>query len=479
MRIQHNITAMNSSRLLEIAGDKKTASMERLSSGYRINRAADDAAGLAISEKMRSQIRGLNKASDNVDTGVLLVQTADGAIQEINDMLIRMRTLSVQALNGTNTSTDREILQDEVEQLLEEIYRIGKNTEFNTLPILQGEKAIIKEDNVNVLPSYKLVTVSEEDSFDDVPVFDPSTIGITDAGTVLSSKTIDFSMVTNQNKNLLLDAEFTFGCVQNCSQQFSFKFVNSISHPENDYKEIGEKYGIHDLNYQTSIASKGSKKFEIALDSFSSGKELVDNVFHYIQEMNEIDNHGGGYGKYNVGHANFLFGDGAKLVIAGDTDASGPNHRGYELFTSKKLADIEVISNKIIPDLIIQAGANKGQTIFLDLPNIDVEALQMENIDISTYDSAFKAIGVIDKAMNYVNQERSRMGAYQNRLDHAINSLDGYAENLTGALSRIEDTDMAEEMATYTQYQVLTQAGNSMLAQANGRPQNILNLLQT
>ena len=478
MRIQHNIAALNTSRLGNIIGEKKSKSMEKLSSGYRINRAADDAAGLAISEKMTAQIRGLNKASENVENGVLLVQTADGAIQEINDILIRIRTLSVQSINDTNTDIDRENLQDEVEQLLEEIDRIGFNTEFNTLPILQGDAAVIQEGDVGIVSNQKLVSVSEADSFDDEEVFDPTKIGITEALTIKSNKTIDFSMVTNQNKQLLSGAEFTFGCVQNCSQQFSFKFVNSISHSENQYKEIGEKYGIHDLKSDTATSSGGSKEFEIALDCFSSGRELVNNLSNYIQEMNGIDGYRDPYTKYNVGHANFLFGDGSKLVIAGDTDASGVNHRGYELFTSTNLANIFLAPEVIDSGLVIQAGANEGQVILLDLPQIDLETMKLSDLDISTREGASSAIGLIDKAINYVNKERSRMGAYQNRLDHARSNIDVSAENLTESLSRIEDTDMAEEMVTYTQQKVLSEAATSMLAQANARPENILSLLK-
>ena len=138
MKIQHNITAMNTSRQLDISQISKQKSMERLSSGYRINRAADDAAGLAISEKMRSQIRGLNQASVNVSNGINLVQTADGAMHEVSSILQRMRELSVQSANDTNTSNDRTNLQDEVSQLLEEIDRIGTDTEFNTLPCTAG-----------------------------------------------------------------------------------------------------------------------------------------------------------------------------------------------------------------------------------------------------------------------------------------------------------------------------------------------------
>ena len=171
MRIQHNITAMNVSRQMNTSQSAKAKSMERLSSGYRINRSADDAAGLAISEKMRSQIRGLHQASNNISNGINLVQAADGAMDEVSNILQRIRELSVQSANDTNTALDRDNLQDEVDQLLEEVDRIGTDTEFNTIPILQGDKVTVKVEDVDTQPAYRLVEVSDIDGFDDMPKF--------------------------------------------------------------------------------------------------------------------------------------------------------------------------------------------------------------------------------------------------------------------------------------------------------------------
>jgi len=494
MQIQNNITALNASRQLNIVHRLNETNMERLSTGYRINRAADDAAGLAISEKMRNQIRGLNQASINVENGIRLVQTAEGAMQEVSEILLRMRTLSIQSANDTNTEQDRTNLQDEVEQLLKEINRIGTDTEFNTLKILQGDKAIIRERKVEILPSYNLVTVSKVDGFDDKKVFNPTAIIKAQDSTLITptlpnlltcSKTLDFSRVTNSNKKELLNAGFSFGCSQNCSQSFEFTFVNSVSVPgDSPYAAEGKKYGILDLTPNVKVSSGGAKKFEIALNSFSDGEELVSNLFNYVMEMNKTDGvttvDGGGYTIYSVGHANYLFGNGAKLIVAGNGSNAKKNDssRNYELFNAEKISDIRIDPERISADVIIQAGANKGQIIILDLPQVDTNTMKINNVDISTREGASSAILQISKSIDYINKERSRLGAYQNRMEHTIASLDNASENLSASESRIRDADMAQEMLMNTRNEILRQTSSSMLAQANQLTEGVLELLQ-
>ena len=517
MRVQHNITAMGVSRQMNISQSAKQKSMERLSSGYRINRAADDAAGLAISEKMRVQIRGLHQASSNLSNGINLVQAADGAMNEVSSILQRIRELSVQSANETNTMEDRDNLQDEVEQLLEEVDRIGIDTEFNTIPILQGDKITVKLDGADAQPAYRLVDVSDVDGFDDVPKFNPSALiqaqdsAITTPalpGSLTCSKTLDFSNLNNSNKDALLNAGFIFGCSQNCNQTFSFKFVSSVSIPENNitqdkpngtypYEDAGKQYGILDKTPQNQVSKGSSKEFEIALDSFSNGAELVSNLYNYILEMNHTDgihnrdinqnlndpdangNTHDNYTIYNVGHANYLFGTGSKLIVAGNGDNAqiNSNIRNYPLFDASQISDIIIESEEAPSGLLIQAGANEGQIIMIQLPQVDTDTIGLNSLDITTHQNAAKTITVVDEAIQYMNNERSRMGAYQNRMAHSYANVTNTAENLAAAESRIRDTDMAKEMTTNAKYDVLQQTSSFLLTQANKMTDSILQLL--
>lgn len=478
MIIAHNLMANFSKRQLNINTESKSKSTERLSSGYRINRAADDAAGLAISEKMRGQIRGLERASHNVEDGISLIQVADGAMQEVTNMCQRIRVLAVQAANDTNTDDDRELIQEEIEWLKEEINNIGESTEFNTIKVLQGktlsdqweEKTLVDfrnekdEELVNGNP-----TGESYYYFDDDPVYKG---GAASDSVIEATKTMDFSGVSSSNKHLLNGTGFSFRCTANCEQVFEFQFVSSVSNPTN-----GNTYGILDITPNANINQSGatnSKKFQVGLDSFINGEGLASNVMNFILELNggspeNINSH-------KVGHSNYLFQEGSKLIIGGTSNAKpGSSSNNYDFFTPLNLANI---SDKINVNLTIQSGANAGAEVKIPLPQIDTLVLGIDGVNVETHNSASQVITAMDGAINYISAERARLGAYQNRLEHAVSNLNNTEENLQAAESRIRDADIAKEMVTNSKNNILEQAAQAMLAQANKAPQGVLQLLQ-
>lgn len=462
MIIQHNMQSFFSARQLNITTKKNEKTLEKLSSGYRINRAGDDAARLAISEKMRGQIRGLDRASKNSEDAISLIQVADGAMQEVDNMLNRMRTLAVQAANDTNTDDDREKLNLEVETLKQEINHIGRDTEFNTLKILQGKTLS------NKTSSHLLVKFSVDPHFDDTPVYKGGF-----ASSIGSSKTLDFSNVNNTNKYFLDGTGFSFRCTQNCDQVFEFEFVGSVENPTN-----GNSYGILDTTPQANINSGGSrnsKKFQVGLDSFNTGFELTSNIMNFVIEMNNTKNNTSteSLQSHQVGHANYLFQDGSKLILGGESQAATSDQ--YDFFTPLDLANLV---DKVNLDIWIQSGANSGQGITIALPQIDTRTLGVEYVSVNTHYSASQTIPAVDAAVNYVNGERARLGAYQNRLEHTIANLDNSSENLQASESQIRDTDVAEAMMELSKENILAQAGTSMLSNTNSSQDMVLQLLQ-
>jgi flagellin len=384
MIINHNIAALNTYRQLGTANNGQSKSMEKLSSGLRINRAGDDAAGLAISEKMRGQIRGLDMASKNAQDGVSLIQTAEGALNETHSILQRMRELAVQASNDTNTEADREEIQKEVEQLTAEIDRIGNTTEFNTQKLLNGEKEGLKA------ASDGKFTVQNNSKADIV-------LTETDLADINVSGTITITRVNN---------------------------------------EAGE----------TQFVISDPASVGIALDA-------VDES------------------------ASAITGTGDTITIAGlDEMAVGES----VTISFKAAEDAQTDSSS---SLSFQIGANSGQNMLVGIDDMRATALGVRNadgdaLDLTNAGSASTAITTINNAIEKVSAERSKLGAFQNRLEHTINNLGTSSENLTAAESRIRDVDMAKEMMEQTKNSILAQAAQAMLAQANQQPQGVLQLLR-
>lgn len=368
MRINYNVSAMLSNNALANNDSLLAQSLERLSSGLKINHAKDNPAGLAMAKRMNAQIEGLSIANQNASDGVSVIEIADGAMTEISEMLQRMNELAVKAANGTMSDADRQTIQEEVAQLKEEITRVSETTEFNGQKLLNGE--------------------------------------------------------------------------------FEYKgYTNNLGIKVNGYsKDVSAKvYTIDSLKISTDRDENGNYKIEdIQLGSeFPAGTDasIKDDILTLTADT--------GF-EIRLDIANM-----AGTVLSGlEIDATG------------------------IGAMRLQVGANEGQILTVDIPAISLKNMEIEDVDVSTKEGAEDAIDRVDSAVKYLSRVRGRLGAYQNRLESTINSLDITSENMTSAYSRIMDVDMAEEMTNYTTAQVLTQAGTSMLAQANERPSQVLQLLQ-
>ena len=374
MRINYNVSAMLSNNALSTNDDLLSKSLERLSSGLKINHAKDNPAGLAMSKRMNAQIEGLSVANQNAGDGVSIIEIADGAMTEISEMLQRINDLSVKAATGIMTDDDRATVQDEVKQLKEEITRISDVTEFNGQKLLNGEYDLKGYTNKQEVKVNYYST--------DVPVKEYTIKSI--------------PLTKDADGNIVLNGDVTFGD--------GFPDAKTLKTELKD-----------DL-----LTITGENGFEMRLD--------VSGALTGAQTVTTIQN----------------------LTI----NATG------------------------IGAMRLQIGANEHQVLEVSIPAVSLQNMGIENVDVSTAEGADDAIDRVDGAIKYVSSVRGRLGAFQNRLESTINSLDITSENMTSAYSRIMDVDMAEEMTSYTTYQILAQAGTSMLAQANERPSQVLQLLQ-
>lgn len=407
MRINHNIAALNTQRQLSIGNTFASKSMEKLSSGLRINRAGDDAAGLAISEKMRGQIRGLNQASRNSQDGISLIQTAEGALNETHSILQRMRELAVQASTDTNTAEDRTNIQDEIDQLTEELTRIAETTEFNTMKLLDGSKgAAVATAQSNKLTNSSLGSITNS------------------AAVTLTSLTDD----AGASLGIEVDDVITISYVMNGNTSTTVITVTAAT-------SIG---GLATGDYNVGV-SGGDLTFTAAVTGFAGA---VNGLTISVESKD------------------------------GEVKAAATN-------ALSAFEETQAAQNKRLDGTAkLQIGANEGQSIDLSIENMSAAALGVKGLKVETQLQANVAINAIDAATIKVSKERSKLGSVQNRLEHTINNLDTAAENLQSAESRIRDVDMAKEMSEYTKYNILTQAAQAMLAQANQAPQGVLQLLQ-
>ncbi len=395
MVVQHNMSALNANRMLGATSSAQSKSTEKLSSGYRINRAADDAAGLSISEKMRKQIRGLTQASTNAQDGISCVQTAEGALTEVHSMLQRMNELAVQASNGTMSEDDRQNVQDEVDQLISEIDRVSEATKFNETYLLKGDEDKGKVTNT---------------------VF----------------KKIDMSLLKDAMSS---KSTFTAGTMDNTGKA-SYTYTSGIAAGDtwNGKKVVANNAGAN------QITLDDAKKAE---------KEAMQAVFTtYASEM-------GIKGTVQV-------------PDSGDTVDITADSNTFEYNKSVSLS------------LHVGADSESTNKITLNVDSMSSDSLGLTGLKVSgkTALQATRAIDTIADAVSKVSKQRSALGAVQNRLEHTISNLDNVAENTTSAESRIRDTDMAKEMVEYSKNNILMQAGQSMLAQANQSNQGVLSLLQ-
>ena len=473
MRINHNISALKACNILGKTNSALDTSLERLSSGFRINRAADDAAGLAISEKMKTQIAGLEQASRNAADGISVIQTAEGALDEVEAMLQRMRELSVQAANGVNTDEDRAAIQDEIDQLNEEINRVSDTTEFNTKKLLNGTV-----DRRSYSDNEKIQLISLSDS-----------VGITEYAleviTAPDSAKIETTMDGTTSKTAALGYNGKISVNDKEIEVVDSDTLNDV------YEKLRNAGAAVDVNVTPVKAGAGGEPEAATLadatgflfESVDKGDDAAIEIFCTNEDLATALGFKSGVKAQGVDAVVELdyttgFEPTATVSIDGDYVTVTDVNDFKMKFKVDGTASATVTVLKAGP-MDLQIGANEGQTMEVRIPRVNTDTLGTSVVNVNTQESAQHAITIFENAINEVSSIRAKLGAYQNRLEHSINSLNISAENLTEALSRIEDVDMAREMVTYTQQQVLSQSGNAMLAQANERPQQILSLLQS
>ena len=471
MVVQHNLQAMNANRMLNITTGSQSKSAEKLSSGYRINRAADDAAGLSISEKMRKQIRGLDQASTNAEDGVSAVQTAEGALTEVHSMLQRMNELAVQASNGTNSKTDRDAIQSEIDQLTTEIDRVAETTKFNESYLLKGDangatKKMYLEAHDAGLKG-KLT-----DNGDGTATF------VMDELKAGDSVTIAGKSYTIGSTGAEVEAEFTKQVTKK-DDKFTVNgkeitIIDTYSAKPDDDKAAG-KYTLTDakalITAGSTVKFANGTTMKTMTDAANDGVDdndssVISKNKAYLlasQELLKANQIGDTEGNAKVG------------VGTADTAVALDNGTGtFEI----KLAQTEV-AEKLNFNLHVGSDADMTNKINVNIETMDSSYLGIKGLNVSddTGVAATYAVDAIADALQKVSDQRSSLGAVQNRLEHTIANLDNVVENTTSAESRIRDVDMAEEMVEYSKNNILAQAGQSMLAQANQATQGVLSLL--
>ena len=522
MKINNNISAIISNKHLLRNENYLANSMEKLSSGFKINHAGDDPSGMAISSKMRAQIRGLDRASQNSSDGLSVLETADGALNEVVDMIQRMRELAVQSANGTNSLADRESIQQEVDNLNEEIQRISETTEFNTKKLLDGslDNRVYTEGISRVSISNDVPSGHYQFEISEMPTHTKIATGKTwtDLETFLKDAKEEYYVNVNGTGFGLrpgMSAMDIYTVMRSGMEQGEATIsdyytkdtsgqptttVNTIDFTSISYgaeanlgvqmsAELKDFFGLEwddDLNSATSTdgtqhtyvkPTEKGKNAEIKLiKGTQSGSDFGDQA-SYTTLTKESD----------LSASRSV--DGRRIRIS---DIGGfqmdflINEKEIDKFLKEKEkaggGAIEPYKYEIeitdVGPMNLQIGANEGQQMTVRIDSIDTKKLYLDQVDMSTERGATRALEQLDEALATVSATRSNIGAYSNRLEHAIKSLDQTSENMNQAISRIQDSDIAKEMTEYTKYNVLQQASTSALSQANELPQTALQLLQ-
>ena len=447
LQINTNVAALNAYRNLSGTQSSMQTSLERLSSGLRINRAADDAAGLAISEKLRSQVSGLNQAQANAQDGVSLIQTAEGALNEVHSILQRVRTLAVQSASDTNTDSDRAAIQKEVTALVEEVNSTTQRTQFNGMNLLDGTF------NQSVAKSLQIGANAGQEMKFNIKAMDAAGLGIGSAP-ALSAQSIaaaaTVATTATVNKGRVEEGTYT------------------IAAGAKDVTLNGTKVGTVAADNRTVTFDNGAEvTFGAALaaaDTFSFNDKAVAGAGLGGSRISDLSTNLRA-GTYAVGGA--AAGSAVTQVIDGKTVTVGT------LTTTTQIDFNDGTSIKLATGGAFAPGAlTVADTFPAGGPNPS-----QASIDLSSKQGAQAAIKALDGAIKVVSDQRADLGALQNRLDHTVKNLGVSAENLAASESRIRDTDMAKEMTNFTRSQILQQAGVSMLAQANQSSQSVLKLL--
>ncbi|WP_394870788.1 flagellin N-terminal helical domain-containing protein [Clostridium butyricum] len=494
MIINHNLASMNANRMANANSSSASKSMEKLSSGLRINKAGDDAAGLAISEKMRGQIRGLDQASSNAQDGISMIQTAEGALSETHSILQRMRELAVQSATDTNTADDRSKIQSEVDQLAKEITRISNTTEFNTQNLMAG----------GLSTKFHIGANEGQDVSMSIGAMDAQTLGVAanaKSANNLGGATVGVNNVSNASRGI--DASTGYKIVVDATAATAGTVnVDSVTDATNTSKLAitnGSNYtGTSDATYTVKIASvdttgtgnkatsiqyskDGGNSWTTVTDDMSSGVTIDGMTFTMAASATGEYTAGDQYSfEATAGKATIQLEDSssakigtAQTVKYGDesvTIGSNSDGKTVELgLTFSSLADGTATFDVV---------ENESKAAVVNEGIVNTDAVVTAGINVSNQSAASEAITKINDAITKVSEERSKLGAMQNRLEHTIANLGTSSENLTSAESRIRDVDMAKEMSTYSKNNILSQAAQAMLAQANQQPQQVLQLLR-
>ena len=542
MRINTNISAMTVNNSLQRAQNNLSASIERLSSGYKINSSADDPAGCAISEKMRMQIRGLNQADNNAADGESVLNTAEGALQEINAMLVRMKELTVQAANDVNSDQERSAIQDELNSINEEIDRITSETEFNTQPLLNGNLSrrvysnVQNVVNLSVTDNYPAgiygITVTQ-DARQAIAVGD-GTIAMSSTDTIakdevgsISINGYDINISEGDDLNTVVSKLMTGADMTGGKMFVTASLTNDTSDKplEGTKKSDGTTVTAGDV---AAATGKGTEYAGYEPATTYTGNKIVFMTNEYGSDMslditcsNQKLAQKLGLGSAYVAPGTAGTGiqaQGSDVKAEFTKDASGDrvgfsnsavistsgtvitindvNNREFQFDVPGNVAETKFNDTGLNPaatttpkkeieqevtdvgTMSIHIGANQDQVIVLDIPAVTTYTLGTDTINVMTSVTSQQAIAKVDVAIGRVNEVRSKIGAYSNRFEHTRNNLGVSTENAESALSTMMDTDMAEEMTNYTSMTVLTQAATSILSQANERPSTVLQLLQ-
>ena len=562
MRINYNISSIIARNALNVNDNRLSGSIQRLSSGFKINSAADDAAGLAISIKMNAQIKSLEQANKNANDGISVVNTADGAMSEMHDILQRMNELAIQSANGTNANGDREQIQLEIDQLVQELDRIAETTQFNAQNLLDGSfayKGYSNTENIKVMSysdgvssgTYSIKQLSYyhyEDTIKDYAAYVENSpegeVTHEDSYKAASADNIKAALVTDdqlttgegmkgfpdgakvivKDENVIIEAEndfkiklslndraaidgsgvtttsvttyITTDCYKNITvmnQEGTMKYNVSELNIIKDYGQDKTMTGNHTTKYHTGSEEEGLRHLtedfaeffktinpdaEYTVTSCAVNEATGDITINYKNVDDAAD----------VGTYTFKLFDEGKRNPDGTpdpTELKDSLHTHTDTVkTEYKVGDMNDDAQNIHLNLTgmgamrIQVGANEGQVIQIEIPALGTEYLGVDGLDITTEESATKSIDVIAEAIDYLSGIRSKVGAYCNRIEHTVTNLDVTEENMTASYSRIMDVDMATEMTRYSSLQVISQAATSMLAQANERPSQVLQLLQ-
>ena len=486
---------MNSNRMLGLTSAAQAKSTEKLSSGYKINRAADDAAGLSISEKMRKQIRGLTQASANAQDGISTVQTAEGALTEVHDMLQRKNELAVKAANGTNSESDRTAIQQEIDQLTTEIDRVAETTKFNETYLLKGDSSAPKGTSY----SYKTFATSDKAA----ATFTQDVA----SGINLSVAMENADKVNQDDQNELLKALRDSGVSVTAKSEWDPNKAGGAGAKTTTYSlSLNGKAGeLYDITQDKTDAKKfiistkdGIKLGSISADGFTAtATDAADASATVIMNASTVkaarsNAHGAAYydkdgNKISENDLENYFATSyaGKTTTVGEVSARADAKQVYDAVGNKTVlnkTEIAYARDKVgalAVGLHVGADATSNNQIAMNIDSMSSKGLGINGLKMDGTDdsNALAAIEKIKAAITKVSAQRSDLGAVQNRLEHTINNLDNVVENTTSAESQIRDTDMATEMVKYSNNNILSQAGQAMLAQANQSNQGVLSLL--